>query len=409
MKMSISTPDIQREQQTTMTRLKSSFRSRQMLPILFNTILALSALYAPQPLLPTISQQFAVSREAAAALTTVTFIPLAIAPLLYGYLLESISATRVLKLAVPLLAVTELLFAATSSFPLLLSIRLLQGLLIPAILTALMTYLSQNSSRETITRTMSIYIAATIFGGFIGRATSGLIASWLGWQYSFILLAISLLIGSALLYRLPETANLNLTRPHPKALLKTLQKPAFLPIYLTVFCLFFVFAAVMNYLPFRLIELSDQASELRIGLMYSGYTMGIVTSLGAPALCRWLKGEARAIQLGLLAFGITLLGLATGQIWLLFSTMFLFCAAMFLVHTTASGLVNRLADDDNRGLTNGLYVAFYYSGGAFGSFAPGLIYRHLGWHGFLISLALICLLGYLCSRRLKRQISAAAE
>lgn len=384
-----------------MTRATHGLPLRQMLPILLNTILALSALYAPQPLLPTISQEFQVSREAAAALTTITFIPLAIAPLLYGYLLESISATRLLKLAVPLLAISELLFAATSSFPMLLLLRLLQGLLIPAILTALMTYLSQHSSRKTIQRTMSIYIAATIFGGFIGRATSGLIASWFGWQYSFIVLAFSLLLGSALLYRLPEADNLKLVRPHPQALLQTLRKPAFLPIYLSIFCLFLVFAAVMNYLPFRLIELSEHADELRIGLIYSGYTMGILTSLGAPAICRWLKGETRAIQLGFLAFCATLFGLATGQVWLLFCTMFLFCAAMFLVHATASGLVNRLADNDNRGLTNGLYVAFYYSGGAIGSFAPGLVYRLADWHGFLLVLAMICLLGYLCSRTIK--------
>lgn len=376
-------------------------QAKLLLPILFNTILALSALYAPQPLLPVLSQQFSVSREAAAALTTVTFIPLALAPLLYGYLLESISALKVLKLAVPLLAITELMFAATTSFPLLLGIRLLQGLLIPALLTALMTFLSQRSTGETIQRTMAIYIAATIFGGFIGRATSGMIASWFGWRFSFIALAFSLLVGFLLLFRLPESTNLKLTRPHPKALLQTLQKPAFLPIYLAVFCLFLVFAAVMNYLPFRLTELSSEADELRIGLMYSGYTMGILTSLGAPKLCRWLKGEERAMQIGLLAFGAVLFGLATGQIWLLFANMFLFCAAMFLVHATASGLVNRLAGEENRGLTNGLYVAFYYAGGAIGSFAPGWFYRHAGWNGFLIFLGLTCLLGYFCSRKIR--------
>ena len=205
---------------------------------------------------------------------------------------------------------------------------------------------------------------------------------------------------------MPETAKLKLARPHPRVLLQTLQKPNFLPIYLTVFFLFMVFAAVMNYLPFRLLELSEQADELRIGLMYSGYTMGILTSLGAPAICRWLKAEERAIRLGLLAFCATLICLAAGQVALLFGTMFLFCAAMFLVHTTASGLVNRLADNDNRGLTNGLYVAFYYSGGAIGSFAPGLIYRLAGWHGFLSVLVLICLLGYLCSRRIQLQADA---
>ncbi len=371
-----------------------------MLPAIINTVLCLSALYAPQPLLPVISAEFAVSREAAAALTTITFIPLAFAPLAYGYLLESISATRLLKLTVPLLALTELLFAATTSFPLLMLIRLVQGLLIPAILTSLMTYLSGRANRETVQRAMAVYIAATIFGGFAGRLTSGFIASWLGWRFSFLGLGVSLLIGALLLFRLPESKNLKLSRPKPRVLLEILQRPAFTPIYFSIFCLFLVFAAVMNYLPFRLIELSPQADELRIGLIYSGYTMGIVTSLGAPRLGRLLGGETSAIRLGLLCFTATLIGLSFPQVWMLFGTMFLFCGAMFLVHATASGLVNRLAGGENRGLTNGLYVSFYYAGGAVGSYLPGLVYEQFGWNGFILVLTLICLLAYLLSRRI---------
>ena len=378
-----------------------------MLPAIINTILVLSALYAPQPLLPVISAEFNVSREAAAALTTSSFIPLAFAPLVYGYLLESISATRLLKLTVPLLALTELLLAVTTSFPLLMLIRLAQGLLIPAILTSLMTYLSGRANTETVQRAMSTYIAATIFGGFAGRLTSGFIASWLGWRFSFFGLAIGLLIGTLLLFKLPDSTPLKLTRPKPRALLEILQRPAFTPIYLTVFCLFLVFAAVMNYLPFRLTELSPLANELQIGLIYSGYTMGIVTSLGAPQLARWLGGEAKAIRIGLLCFAATLSGLLLPQVWMLFTTMFLLCAAMFLVHATASGLVNQLAAGENRGLTNGLYVSFYYAGGTVGSYLPGLIYKQFGWNGFVASLSLICLIAYLISRQISPRPSSA--
>ena len=373
----------------------------EILPIIFNTILALSVLYAPQPLLPVLSQHLGVSREAAAALTTVTFIPLALAPLAYGYLLETVSPVRVLKIAVPLLALTELLFAGTSSFPLLIFIRLIQGLLVPAILTSLMTYLSGRSSADTIQRVMAMYIAATIFGGFIGRATSGLIANLFGWRFSFVVLAITLILGFLTLFKLPETADLKIVKPQPKDLLDVLRKPAFLPIYLSIFCLFLIFAAVMNFLPFRLTELNDQANELKIGLMYSGYMMGIATSLGAPKIISWFNGELKTIRIGLICLALSLIGLATNQVWLLFVMMFFFCGAMFLVHSTASGLVNQLAGNDHRGLTNGLYVAFYYAGGSIGSFAPGIIYRYYGWNGFLIVLALVCFAGYICINKVK--------
>ncbi len=372
-----------------------------LLPILFNTILALSALYAPQPLLPVLSQTFDVSREAAAALTTVTFIPLALAPLFYGYLLETVSPIRILKIAVILLAVTELCFAATSSFPLLITIRIIQGGLVPAILTSLMTYLSGRSSADTIQRVMAMYIAATIFGGFIGRATSGLIANLFGWRFSFIALAITLVFGFLTLFKLPETSKLKMVKPQPKDLIDVLRKPAFLPIYLSIFCLFLIFSAVMNFLPFRLAELSDQANALKIGLMYSGYMMGIVTSLGAPKFILWIKGELTTIKIGFFALALALIGLATNQVWLLFVMMFFFCGAMFLVHSTASGLVNQLSGSSHRGLTNGLYVAFYYAGGSIGSFAPGIVYRDYGWNGFLILLALVCITGYICINKVK--------
>jgi YNFM family putative membrane transporter len=376
----------------------------EILPIIFNTILALSVLYAPQPLLPVLSHEFGISREAAAALTTVTFIPLALAPLAYGYLLETVSPVRVLKIAVSLLAVTEFCFAGTSSFSLLMTIRLIQGLLIPAILTSLMTYLSGRSSADTIQRIMAIYIAATIFGGFIGRATSGLIANLFGWRFSFLALAITLCIGFLTLFRLPEIEGLKTTRPQPKALLEVLRRPAFLSIYLSIFCLFLIFSAVMNFLPFRLTELSDQANELRIGLMYSGYMMGIVTSLGAPKFVSWIKSEITTIRIGFICLFLTLLGLATDNIGILFGMMFLFCGAMFLVHSTASGLVNQLAGSQYRGLTNGLYIAFYYAGGSIGSFVPGIIYNHFGWNGFLIVLALVCCTGYICINKVRLPI-----
>ena len=65
--------------------------------VIFITVLTLSALYAPQPLLPVLAKQFMVSRDLAATLTTVAFLPLSIAPLLYGYILESFTPRQMLS------------------------------------------------------------------------------------------------------------------------------------------------------------------------------------------------------------------------------------------------------------------------------------------------------------------------
>lgn len=356
--------------------------------VVVTTVLAFSALYAPQPLLPVIVDEFGVSKTAAALLTTVCFVPLALAPLFYGLILESFSARRMLRGAVVLLALSEFLFFAAPAFWQLLALRLLQGLLLPAIFTALMTYVSSTASGERVQRAMAVYVASTILGGFLGRATSGAIAAWAGWRFSFLALGITLLAVGFLLGRLPETGGRAALRPGLDQVRGVLRQPGYLRVYLLIFCMFCVFAAVMNFLPFRLTELSGKADEMRIGLMYSGYVMGIVTSLAAVRLCRAFGGEKRALLAACAVFGFALLGLGIPSIPWLFADMFLFCGAMFLVHATSSGLLNRRAESA-RGLVNGLYVASYYCGGMAGSYLPGFVYQRFGWPGVIVALEVL--------------------
>lgn len=362
--------------------------------VILATLLTLSALYAPQPLLPVLAADFGVSRDAAAFLITIAFIPLSIAPLLYGYLLQAVSPRRMLRFSLALLAVSEFLFAAADAFPVLVALRLLQGLLVPAILTSLMTYVAQSSSEGTVQRSMSIYIASTILGGFLGRLCSGGLATLFGWRSSFLLLGVSLLACAWLLRRLRDAPHVQLAKPHPRLLLQVLSDGYFLRTYLAIFCLFLVFAAVMNYLPFRLTEISSQANELRIGLMYSGYLMGVVTSLSAVRIIRSCGGAVFAMLIGFSGYLVAIGGLTVSSVPGLFANMFLFCGAMFLVHATASGWLNRAAGS-HKGVVNGLYIAFYYGGGAVGSSAPGPIYSQFGWPGVVFGLGTTALIGLL--------------
>ncbi len=365
-----------------------------MAVIIFIAILAFSAIYAPQPLLPVLAGEFAVSLDAAAALTTVVFLPLSIAPLAYGYILESFTPRQMLRVAMLLLAVSEFLFMAADSFTALLALRLFQGMLVPAILTALMTYVSTETEPPLVRRAMAIYIASTIMGGFLGRLMSGIIATQFGWRYSFLILGVSLLAGFFLLGRLRPGRRPQTIKPKADLLLKTLRQKSFLKIYITVFCFFFVFAAIMNFLPFRVTELDRTASEMRIGFMYSGYVLGVFTAIYSVRIADRLGGAVRAMALGLFFFGIALAGMAVADALFLFVCMFLFCGSLFLVHSAASGLVNALASE-NKGMVNGLYVSFYYAGGMFGSSLPGFAYRAWGWPVFIAVLLAIVVFGLL--------------
>lgn len=354
--------------------------------IVITTILVFCTIYPPQVLLPFFAGRFAVSESQAALLTAITLFPLGIAPLSYGYILESMSSVKLLRGSILGLAVTQVAFVLaemyTNVFALLVVIRFGQGLLLPAAMTSLMTYLSGASEGKRLQRDMSIYVAATIVGGYSGRLLTGLAAEYVGWRWYYVVLTALLIVNFLVLGRLKKEMKVKTSRPKPRIIFDTIRRSDLVTIYGMIFCVFFVFAGFLNFLPFRLTVLWGQPSESAIGFMYSGYLVGVVISLVSPRIVSAFGGAVNAILAGLAVFGMMLLVTMTSNVQLLFGALLIFCGAMFLVHSIAVGLVNRLADE-SKGVVNGLYIAFYYSGGVLGSYLPGLVYERFGWSSFI--------------------------
>lgn len=172
------------------------------------------------------------------------------------------------------------------------------------------------------------------------------------------------------------------------AALEVLRRPEFLRLYGVVFCAFGAFASLLNFLPFRLIELGTGLSERGIGLMYSGYLMGVLVSLVSLRLAGRIGGVLNAMLVGVGILMTALLFFATSPLWVIFSGMFVLCAGMFLIHSLAPGVLNQRTGVQ-RGVVNGLYIAFYYAGGTMGSFLPGFVYHAFGWNAYLWVLALL--------------------
>ena len=130
--------------------------------LLLTTVLTFSTLYTPQPILPLLAQEFSVSGSEISLLISLTLFPLGLMPIIYGYLIDNVSARTILHWFIGMLAVTELSLAFVSDFRIMLVFRLLQGLLLPAIFTAIVTYISNHSSADQRQKSISSYIAATI-------------------------------------------------------------------------------------------------------------------------------------------------------------------------------------------------------------------------------------------------------
>lgn len=383
-----------------MQNLKAKLNQHQSLLIIyFCTILTLCSLYAAQPIQPVFQQEFSLSRLQAILFTSLMMLPLGFAPLFYGYILENFCTKRMIGIAVLLLGIMEFLFAMSDHYLILLSIRAAQGLIIPAILTGLMSYISLTSRPENVQQTMAWYIGATVTGGFLGRFLSGWFTEMWGWRVFFWVLGGLLVLGFFLVRHLDSDGRMELNKPTLGQVKDILKDRRFLLIYITIFCVFVVFAAVLNLLPFEIKSHYPDFSETGIGFMYFGYVMGVLVSLLNRRLLNWVSQESHLVMAGIVIFALGTLGFLIEDYRLVFAFMFVFCTGMFTIHTILSGFLNKLSEK-NKALCNGLYLSFYYTGGAIGSFFPGIIYNHYGWDSFIAVMILLLILALILSWKL---------
>ena len=368
--------------------------------IYFCTVITFCSLYAAQPIQPVFQQEFALSSLQAILFTTLMMMPLGFAPMFYGILLESLSARLLVRTAILILGVLELVFCLTDNYLLLLTLRGLQGMVIPAILTSLVSYISFTAPREDVQAAVARYIAATILGGFLGRFLSGLFTDLFGWRFFFGVLGVLLIWGFFLLRHLEKDANLQYSRPRAAEVAELIRQPQFFWLYLAIFSVFFVFAGLLNFLPFELKALNPSFRETGIGFMYFGYIMGILVSLNVRRLIGLFGSETKVALTGLVLYIGGILGFMIKDHRAMFLAMFLFCTGMFMAHSLLSGYINTLAKH-KKGIANGVYISFYYLGGTIGSFAPGVLYEHLGWRAFLSSLIVVVAVALGCILRLE--------
>ena len=351
--------------------------------IIYSIIVILSVMYATQPLQPLLAEKFNISIIKASQFTAIIMLFLAISPIIYGYILEKVCAKKMLLVATFTLLITNMFLGFSTSYESFLFFRVCEAIVTPAILTALMSILA-NIDKENIKFNMSIYVASTVFGGLVGRLFSGFIATNFSYEYVFYSLSFALFISLFLIQKLSYEGEAKIVKPKLKDISNILKDKRFTLVYFLMFCMFYVFAGVLNVLPFRVKDISMDISEFQISLLYLGYGMGIVVSLSSKKIISFFKNEHNTIIYVLLFFCFIAFFLLTTNLIFLFIMLFLFCIGMFTIHTVSTGLANSMKSSQ-KALTSGMYLSFYYFGGATGSFIPSIIYEKFGWDMMIYS------------------------
>lgn len=341
---------------------------------------AFTTIYIIQPVLPWLQEEFG-AHEAAASLTIAAVVlGMAVANLPFGRLADSRPVRPIIRWGGSIVALTCALCALTPWLPLLIGLRFLQGLFIPALTTCLAAFLARSLPAEKLNVVMGSYVAATVAGGLAGRLIGGGFHPWPGWRAAMVCVALLVLAATAAALRwLPPEPPSPREAGSPPGFRALLRHGDLQMIFVVAMAAFFVFSSVFNYLPFYLAGPPLSAPSGKITLMYLAYVIGIVVAPLTGRLSNRI-GNGPTMAAGALVCGLSLAVTLVPRLPAVAAGLTGVCAGFFAIHAAAAGQLNRTLTA-SRGRANSLYVLYYYAGGAVGITVSGMLYEVWGWPG----------------------------
>lgn len=347
-------------------------------------------MYLTQPLLPALSREFGVSATAASTTISAVVLTIALVSSGYGPLGEVAGQKNVMVGGATLLAAATLGCAFAPNFEVLVGLRALQGLFVPAVSAVAVAYLGALRGRRDPGSLVGIYIGATVLGGLFGRVGSGLIADAFSWRASFVVftfvtLAAALALALAVPAR-PAGSRTNFGKAFRSAYAEMgehFSDSRLLGAFVAGATLFFGFIGLFTYLPYLLSAPPYSLSTAAVAWIYASYLAGVFT---APLAGRLSERVPRRALMGA-GFVIALAGVAlttAHALAAIVSGTIVLCIGMFTAQAIAPAYVNVTARAAKGG-ANALYQAFYYVGAVLGSTLPGLAWERFGWSGVALT------------------------
>jgi MFS transporter, YNFM family, putative membrane transport protein len=377
------------------TRPEKSFESAIFAAMIAGACTFLNV-YCTQPLLPFFQHFFHASEiEVSLTVGAVTLAVALMAPLT-GMLAETIGRKKVIVPALFAMAVPTLLAATSQSLPALIGWRFAQGLFVPGVIAVMMAYINEEFTGRVGT-VMAAYVAGTVFGGFLGRFLTGIIAAHWNWRAAFVTLGLLDLLGAlAVRQWLPLAVNFVPARHVFKSVGDTwghLRNPRLLAVCGLGFTVLFSLVGVFTYANFYLARPPFNLTPAELGSIFFVYLLGcVVTPLAGRFLDRHGFRRTMSLSLGLCLGGL-LLTLAP-SLTLVIAGLAVFSSGIFISQSAATVLTGQVAGRA-RSAAAGLYVTFYYAGGSAGAVLTAWFWLKGGWPacvGLFAAASLITLL-----------------
>ena len=397
---------------------------RTYLGLLLLTVCVFALMYCPQPMLYTLSQEFGVSKSNSALLVSVFMFFLVISPMCVGILLDRIGVRKALLVSTFLVGISGAGIYFAPNFLVLVGVRSFEALFVPVLVTSIMVSIASMFRHMDFNRALAGYVSCTLVGSLSGRILGGWCGELFGWRLTLTGVCVLFLLALVLIYNVPDTSGGHHTVHNPRVYGKILRQKGIPSLLFAEAAGLFVFSAMGNLVPFRMAELGQGHSEGLIGLMYVGYSVGILAGLIRGPLLRVFKKPSNIILFGSAFYMLACVTLAVPNLWVLFGGLWGVAFGEFsgLAYGGAevvgkTDIVTRdiskeidpeqgvwNIDGYDRSMGNGLFLSCYYSGGLVGSYVPGLIYTQFGWMACFGVLEGVLVLSFLIVLKLHHDI-----
>jgi predicted MFS family arabinose efflux permease len=358
---------------------------------------------AVDPVIPMIASDLAMDVRTVALLSTAFALPYALIQPALGAIADFLGKTRLMNACLLVVALSSLICAVATSFPLLVAMRIAAGLVAGGVFPVAMALVGDlvpiDQRQVAIARLLGVALTANV----LGSAVAGAIGDLLGWRGVFAVLGVFALAVTVMAFfafrnvviappppfhRAAVVANFRGIFADPRA------KVCFSAVFLEAIFIHGLFP----YVALMLLAIGEPRASVA-GLLIAAFAVGgVLYSLMVPVLIARVPERRLMIAGGTLA-ALALVLIALYLPWQAQIAVFgVFGLGFYLLHGCIQVHVTELSHTA-RGAAASLHSCFFYLGQSVGPVIYGVGFAHGGPEPTLLTGAVVVLgVGLVCGR-----------
>jgi predicted MFS family arabinose efflux permease len=363
---------------------------------------------AVEPVIPMIAADLAIDVSTAALLSSAYTFPYALVQPALGVTGDFFGKTRVMNLCLLVVAVSALVCALATSFPLLVAMRVAAGVVAGGVFPVAMALIGDLVPVDQRQVAIGRLLGVALTGNVIGASLAGVIGDLFGWRGVFAILGLfglAVTIAAFVAFRglvTPPTAPF-----HRAAVIANFRgifaDPRAKVCFTSVFFEAVFIHGLFPYVALLLLAIGETRASIA-GLLIAAFAVGgVFYSLVLPALIVRVRERLLMLAGGTLAAtGLVLIALHFPWVWQV-AIYGLFGFGFYLLHGSIQVHVTDLSQTA-RGAAASLHSSFFYLGQAVGPVVYGYGFAHgEAEPTIFIGAAVVMTVGLICSRLLRHR------